>query len=168
MQRDNPRRPRRRARVPQHAAAGAPCPAPGPIPTTKRGSSEAARRLFAMSRPIAGTLAEVYLRRRGVDPSIADTRALRFHPRCYYREADDAPADCRRRRRSGALTGTHRTWLDPASPGDKAPVSSPRRARFSASVCALARQATPGLHSSPPAKDSRPSCRCVWSCPICR
>jgi hypothetical protein len=87
-----------------------------------------------MSRPIAGTLAEVYLRRRGVDPSIADTRALRFHPRCHYREADDAPTrtypaliaavtDA-----SGALTGAHRTWLDPASPGDKAPVSSPRRA----------------------------------------
>ena len=111
-----------------------PCPALGPIASAKRGSSEAARRLFAMSRPIAGTLAEVYLRRRGLDPSIADTQALRFHPRCYYREADDAPSRtypaliAAVTNAGGTLTGLHRTWLDPARPGDKAPVSSPRRA----------------------------------------
>ena len=28
----------------------------------------------------------------------------------------------------GALTGVHRTWLDPENPGDKAPVPTPRRA----------------------------------------
>ena len=30
------------------------------------GSTESARRLFAMSRPIIGTLAETYLRKRGI------------------------------------------------------------------------------------------------------
>jgi hypothetical protein len=47
-------------------------------------SVEAARRLFAASRPIAGTLAEAYLRRRGIT-DLAGTDALRFHPRCFYR-----------------------------------------------------------------------------------
>jgi hypothetical protein len=45
---------------------------------------EVARRLFAASRPIAGTLAETYLRRRGIT-DLTDTDALRFHPRCFYR-----------------------------------------------------------------------------------
>ena len=52
-----------------------------PAPT---GSPEAARRLFAMSRPIHGTLAETYLRRRGIT-ALHGTGSLRFHPRCYYR-----------------------------------------------------------------------------------
>jgi hypothetical protein len=45
---------------------------------------EAARRLFAASHPIAGTLAETYLRRRGIT-DLSGTDALRFHPRCFYR-----------------------------------------------------------------------------------
>lgn len=45
---------------------------------------EAARRLFAASRPIAGTFAEAYLLRRGIT-DLAGTDALRFHPRCFYR-----------------------------------------------------------------------------------
>lgn len=48
------------------------------------GAVEAARRLFAASHPIAGTLAESYLRRRGIT-DLAGTDALRFHPRCFYR-----------------------------------------------------------------------------------
>ena len=52
-----------------------------PAPTN---SSEAARRLFAASKPARGTLAEGYLRSRGLDlPS--DVSALRFHPRCFHR-----------------------------------------------------------------------------------
>ncbi|HLW91451.1 MAG TPA: toprim domain-containing protein [Roseiarcus sp.] len=111
-----------------------PCPAEVRASTTPRGSAEAARRLFAMSQPIAGTLAETYLRRRNLEPAIVDVSAVRFHPRCYYRDSNEAPTrtfpaliagvtDL-----AGRLTGVHRTWLDPASPGDKAPVSSPRRA----------------------------------------
>ena len=79
---------------------------------------------------IAGTLADVYLRRRGFDPMIADVRALRFHPRCYYRDDDAAtkrtfPAVTDS---EGRITGVHRTWLDPEHIGEKAPVGSPRRA----------------------------------------
>ena len=46
------------------------------------GSPEAARRLFATSRPVRGTLAESYLRRRGIT-QLGDLPALRFHPRCF-------------------------------------------------------------------------------------
>lgn len=114
--------------------AAAPSPARDRASPSPRGSSESARRLFAMSKPIGGTLAEVYLRQRAIDPRIVDAQALRFHPRCYYRGGDGAvmqefPAliaavtDA-----SGGITGGHRTWLDPDNIGEKAPVASPRRA----------------------------------------
>jgi hypothetical protein len=99
-----------------------PPPAPG-------GSPEAARRLFAASRPVRGTLADTYLRSRGIVLS-PDVPALRFHPRCYYRTPlgrEIWPAliagvtD-----ESGRITGVHRTWLDPW--GGKAQVDCPRRA----------------------------------------
>jgi len=105
-----------------------------PLRRVPTGSSEAARRLFGMSKPIWGTLAETYLRRRCLT-DLSGTGALRFHPHCFYRpEADEAtgreawPAvvaavtDL-----SGAITGAHRTWLDPTTV-HKAPVASPRRA----------------------------------------
>ena len=96
------------------------------------GSPESARRLFAMSRSIAGTVAETYLRNRGIT-ALHGTANLRFHPRCYYRPNDDAltqtwPAmiaavtDF-----DGKITGAHRTWLDPSGQ-DKAPIDTPRRA----------------------------------------
>src|SRR6266568_3795181 len=45
------------------------------------GSPDAARRLFAISQPIAGTLVETYLRGRGIT-ALHGTGRLRFHPRC--------------------------------------------------------------------------------------
>lgn len=103
-----------------------------PAPT---GSPEAARRLFAMSKPIAGTLAETYLRERGITGARTCT-ALRFHPRCWHR-SDDDPADSVRDSwpaliaavtdNAGIITGAHRTWLDPSGKA-KAPISTPRRA----------------------------------------
>ena len=104
-----------------------------PAPT---GSPEAARRLFAMSKPIAGTLAETYLRERGIT-GVRTCTAFRYHPRCWYRSDEDDPVD--RVRDSwpaliaavtdeiGTITGAHRTWLD-TSGKTKAPVSTPRRA----------------------------------------
>ena len=105
-----------------------------PLPPVPTGSPEAARRLIAMSKPIQGTLAEHYLITRGVD-DLNGTSALRFHPHCFYRPEDDeapgreawpalisAVTDLH-----GAVTGAHRTWLDPSSV-DKAPIASPRRA----------------------------------------
>ena len=111
-----------------------PSPAPKAFKPTSRGTAEAARRLFALSRPIAGTAADVYLRHRGTDVRLIDATSLRFHPACYYRDEVAArtrtfPAliaavtDGERR-----ITGVHRTWFDPNDPREKAPVPSPRRA----------------------------------------
>jgi hypothetical protein len=122
-------------------------PRPEPEPKVSRagsrkssapaGSPEAARRLFAISQPIEGTLVEAYLRSRGIT-ALHGTGSLRFHPRCYYRSDEHSPTetwpamiaavtDLR-----GHLTGAHRTWLDPAGFNGanlgKAPVDTPRRA----------------------------------------
>lgn len=97
-----------------------------------RTSVQAARRLFAMARPIAGTIAEAYLRHRGIT-GIRHLTALRFLPNCFYRAHDGAP------RKAGPaliaavtdlqghITGVQRTWLDPSGCG-KATIATPRRA----------------------------------------
>lgn len=106
---------------------------PDPAP---QGSPEAARRLWAISQPIQGTVAEAYLRTRGIT-DLRNCGSLRFHPRCWYRGDPDDPVDRVRdawpaliasvRDGSGKLTGVHRTWLAPDGSG-KAPVSTSRRA----------------------------------------
>jgi hypothetical protein len=114
-----------------------PKPEPGSITSSSRspaphGSPESARRLFAMSRPIAGTLAETYLRGRGIT-ALSGLAALRFHPRCYYRADEQAETQtwpaliAAVTDLHGALTGVHRTWLD-RSGSSKAPIATPRRA----------------------------------------
>jgi hypothetical protein len=101
-------------------------------PPAARGSPESARRLFAMSQLISGTVAEAYLRRRGITALHAGG-ALRFHPRCYYRTDADAPTEtwpaliAAVTDLNGRITGAHRTWLDPSGRG-KAPIDTPRRA----------------------------------------
>lgn len=103
-------------------------------PTCPADHSESARRLFAMSQPILHTIAETYLRHRGIT-DLRWTGSLRFHPNCYHRVENAAGArteiwpamiaavtDDR-----GTMTGVHRTWLDPSGQG-KAPLESPRRA----------------------------------------
>ena len=113
-------------------------PRPTPEPgrprqsSTPAGSPESARRLFAMSQPIAGTIGEAYLRNRGI-AAVACTASLRFHPHCYYRPGPlsltqtwpamiAAVTDF-----NGTITGAHRTWLDPSG-RSKAPIATPRRA----------------------------------------
>ena len=100
-----------------------------------RGSSEAARRLWAMSKPVRGTTAQAYLRTRGIT-DLRDCTSLRFHSRCFYRPDRDDEPDVRTAwpaliaavtDLSGTITGVHRTWLDPSG-GDKAAVITPRRA----------------------------------------
>lgn len=106
-------------------------------PSAPTGSPEAARRLFAMSRPIVGSLVETYLRNRGIT-ALHRTGSLRFQPHCYYRPDDETPTEtwpamiasvtdlC------GHQTGAHRTWLDPQGFSEatlgKAPIETPRRA----------------------------------------
>jgi Toprim domain len=113
-----------------------PTPITPPRPEPPDGLPKAARRLLVMSYPIADTIAETYLRNRGITIT-PDLRALRFHPRCFYRITDEETGKDRYEvwpallatvtDLGGKVTGVHRTWLDPSG-RDKAPVSSPRRA----------------------------------------
>ncbi|MFG1228592.1 DUF7146 domain-containing protein [Xanthobacter wiegelii] len=114
-----------------------PMPAGQSVASAPTGSAEAVCRLIAMTQPISGTLAETYLRNRGIT-ALHGTSSLRFHPGCYYRPDLQAPTeiwpamiatvtDLNRR-----ITGAHRTWLDPngfdAIRLGKAPIDTPRRA----------------------------------------
>ena len=102
---------------------------PGKAPA---GSPEAARRLFAMARPIGGTIVETHLRKRAI-AALHETGSLRFHPRCYYRPEGHGPTETWPAMIAcvtdlgGVQTGAHRTWLLPDGSG-KAPVETPRRA----------------------------------------
>ncbi|NYF30657.1 toprim domain-containing protein [Sphingopyxis sp. JAI108] len=101
----------------------------------RTGSAEAAERLWAASKPIAGTLVRAYLAGRALRRG-GDWPALRCHPHCYYRRSEEdgpsvkpaypamvaAVTDL-----DGALSGVHRTWLDPDR-STKADVAYPRRA----------------------------------------
>jgi hypothetical protein len=100
-----------------------------------RGGPEAARRLLAASKPIVTTLAQRYLHGRAL-LDLPGCEALRFHPRCYYRPSSDDALGTRTEwpamiaavtDLTGAVTGAHRTWLDPKTE-DKAPLAYPRRA----------------------------------------
>jgi hypothetical protein len=113
-------------------------PAPRHFPSVvPPGSQEAARRLFAISGPIKGTVAETYLQRRGIT-RIHHGGSLRFHPHCYYRPDDHLPTEtwpamiARVTDLDGRITGVHRTWLDPDGFDrvrlGKAPIDTPRRA----------------------------------------
>ncbi|WP_333826295.1 DUF7146 domain-containing protein [Pinisolibacter sp.] len=94
-------------------------------------SVEAARRLFRMSQPIGGTLAETYLHARGLT-DLSGTESLRFHPRCWWRP-DTGPTEAHPALIAavtdldGRLTGVHRTWLA-ADGSDKAAIDPPRKA----------------------------------------
>jgi hypothetical protein len=112
--------------------------APKPIRSlVPAGSQEAARRLFAMSSSIEGTVVETYLRRRGI-AHVHHGGSLRFHPRCYYRPDDHLPTETWPAMIAcvtdldGRITGVHRTWLDPDGFDrvrlGKAPIDTPRRA----------------------------------------
>ena len=96
------------------------------------GTPAAAARLFAASNPITGTLAETYLRSRGITQFGANG-ALRFHPKCWHRE-EGQPRSIPRPAiiaavtdGAGAVQGAHRTWLAPDGQG-KAAVNPQRRA----------------------------------------
>ena len=94
-----------------------------------------AKRLVRFCRPIAGTLAEAYLWRRGVT-NFDGTHSLQFHPACFYRP--NGSAETQRwpaligvvTDLNGGVTGVHRTWLDPdlmAPDHGKAPIENPKR-----------------------------------------
>ena len=125
---------RRFLKLPRTEPELVPKPARPPAPA---GSQEAARRLFAMSQPIEGTVVEAYLRRRGII-DVHHGGSLRFHPRCYYRPDEHLPTETWPAMIAcvtdldGRITGVHRTWLDPDGFDHvrlgKAPIDTPRRA----------------------------------------
>lgn len=99
------------------------------------GSPAAAKRLFAASKPLLGTLGETYLHQRKI-LTLRATDPLRFHSQCYYRPSKDDAQGTRTAWPAliasvtdllGKQAGVHRTWLDPDAL-TKAPVASPRRA----------------------------------------
>lgn len=106
-----------------------PRPEPARTEPARRNSSLAAQRLFAMGRPVPGTLAERYLRSRRITASL-DCEALRYHPHVWCRERGPkvalpallaAVTDL-----SGRVSAVQRTWLDPVR-ADKAQLNEPRR-----------------------------------------
>ncbi|CEJ88083.1 conserved hypothetical protein [Hyphomicrobium sp. GJ21] len=109
---------------PRHLAVRSLVPAP-------RNSPEAAKRLFASATPIRGTLAEAYLRARGI--TAVDFPSLRFHPACFYRgpehgELQRLPALLAAiTSNDGEHTGLTRIYLSSDGRG-KAPVSEPKLA----------------------------------------
>lgn len=107
----------------------------GPSPRKSKapgGTPEAAARMFAASMPVAGTLAETYLRSRGITLG-GNAGSLRFHPKCWHRDVGQAKSIPRpaliaaATDGAGVLQGVHRTWLAPDGQG-KAEVETQRRA----------------------------------------
>ena len=106
-----------------------------PVPKKARapgGTPAAAARLFAASVPVAATLADTYLRSRGLTHG-GTMSALRFHPKCWHRDEGQTRSLPRPALiaavtdGAGALQGVHRTWLAPDGQG-KAAVETQRRA----------------------------------------
>ena len=107
---------------------------------TKEGtsSSENARKLFARGKSIEGTLAEEYLRSRGITEF---GPALRFHPSCYYRDRDmprplEIPALlCAITDLDGTVVGVNRIYL--CTNGGRADVPEPKKVLGRLHGCAV-------------------------------
>ena len=111
-----------------------PCGHASSCPQSPSGRGSAARRLWALCGPLAGSHAEAYLAARGISGQAlgGTTKSLRAHPGLWHRDGgkrltlpglvaavrDDA----------GHIVGVHKTFLDPARPA-KARVESPRQSR---------------------------------------
>ena len=118
-----------------HLGRPQPVPPDTPVPRKAKapgGTPAAAARLFAASMPVAGTLADTYLRARGIGHG-GVMSALRFHPKCWHRDEGQTKSIPRPALiaavtdGAGRCQGAHRTWL--AQDGkDKAPVEVQRRA----------------------------------------
>ncbi len=131
----------------------------------ERPAAERARRLFRMTEPLSGTLADSYLRQRGILRASSHP-ALRFHPSCYYRDLVSgrmssypaliaAVTD-----QSGAITGVHRTWLDPDGDGKAgSTIPAVRWAGYSATPCASTFLSMVSCLSWSRARASKASCR---------
>jgi hypothetical protein len=114
---------------PQARDAVAPRSAKGASRPVRVRGSDAGARLFSMGQPIVKTLAETYLRGRGIE-RFGD--ALRFHPGVYLRsDTGDTIAMpallAAITDNDGTVTGCARTWLDPGT-STLAAIDEPKRA----------------------------------------
>ena len=129
---------------PQPVVPNAPVPRKSKAPG---GTPAAAARLFAASMPVAGTLADSYLRARGLTQG-GRMSALRFHPKCWHRDEGQTKSTPRPALiaavtdGAGALQGVHRTWLALDGKG-KAAVKTQRRALYGSPFWANAVRLTP-------------------------
>ena len=116
-----------------------PCPAAscghassGPL--SPSGRSVAARRLWALCEPLAGSAAEAYLAARGIDRQAlgGTAKSLRAHLGLWHRDSGERLTlpglVAAVRDDAGHIVGVHKTFLDPNQPA-KAPVESPRQSR---------------------------------------
>lgn len=122
-----------------HAPGAAPpmAPAPAPVAPAERAPDEDAERrraaavtIWLAARPsLIDTVADTYLRRRGIDLRQLgrQSRALRFHPALYHPNSKRTwPAIVAAiSGGAGRQVATHRTWLAPDGSG-KAPVDEPK------------------------------------------
>lgn len=102
-------------------------------------NADRAARIFNQSSPIAGTLAEAYLRRRGIVASSDLLADLRFAAGLDYRGYADPDATeetalgsfpcmvAAIRNVAGEIIGLHRTYLDPSEPAKLKPPGDPRQ-----------------------------------------
>jgi hypothetical protein len=87
----------------------------GPAPQQPARPRSDGAKIWRAAVPIGGTLAEAYLRRRGLDYADPDGRALRFHLRCPFGPGVMHPCmvGLYRSVTDNRPVGIHRTALDP-------------------------------------------------------
>ncbi len=102
---------------------------PVPTPTAFK-RAEAARRCWAEAVPIAGTLAEAYLRARGITCALPQT--LRYHPACWHGATAQRYPALVARVDGGRGFAVHRTYLR-ADGGGKADIA-PSKAMLGATA----------------------------------
>lgn len=81
----------------------------------RMGKAAKAKAIWEAAQPIAGTLAETYLRHRDIRIAIPDT--LRFHPRLWHRNSETYQPGMVARVDGGDGFAIHRTFLHPSGRG---------------------------------------------------
>jgi hypothetical protein len=102
-------------------------------------SADIAARIFDACRPLPGSHADAYLKRRGIFVPAHMSADLRLHPGLEYRGYADDEAEAETvlgtfpcmvaaiRNVDGTLIGIHRTYLDPREPAKLAPPGDRKR-----------------------------------------
>jgi hypothetical protein len=150
-----------------------------PQPSAPIRSPASARRLFAMAQPISGTIAETYLRKRGIT-ALHDRRALSQPPRNHSLRGNATTALCRVRQRPSWRPGGGDLDRPGAGRRDRGAHVVADAGRFQrrpppsgrgSSSNSLARPACPARRASIPEIDGRGrngAMKCAARPPACR